>query len=310
MKGKRTIHQISLTNFLSYGPQGQTIELEPLNVLIGANSTGKSNFLEAFRFLHALPADLERHIRESGGIAELLWKGNEEAPQATLEVTLERTQKTTLIHKFSFTGKAGERFQISQEIISQSGQSGQSGKKQPLYEFPNGHGKARLLRHTAKKASNHAATVQVKPNYQHSVIGNFKSPVDYPDLTVLETLYSNLQFAGEWDVSRFGAARRSHRTDLLTETLLEDASNLGLVLFNFPSETKAAITHHLREVYEQLEEITFRIEGNSLQIRFKEKGLVQPIPLTRLSEGTLRYLCFVSDVAESNAAAADLPGSP
>jgi len=47
MKNKTLNRKINLQNFLSYGSQGEEIELQPLNVLIGTNGTGKSNFIEA-----------------------------------------------------------------------------------------------------------------------------------------------------------------------------------------------------------------------------------------------------------------------
>ena len=42
MQGKRLLRSIRLKNLLSYGSEGETLELEPLNVLIGANARGKS----------------------------------------------------------------------------------------------------------------------------------------------------------------------------------------------------------------------------------------------------------------------------
>ena len=47
MEGKRLIQKLRLQNFLSYSSQGEEIELQPLNVLIGANGSGKSNLIEA-----------------------------------------------------------------------------------------------------------------------------------------------------------------------------------------------------------------------------------------------------------------------
>ena len=58
MDGKRLIERIRLTNFLSFGPEGEEISLQPLNVLIGPNSSGKSNFVEAVELLEVLPQAL------------------------------------------------------------------------------------------------------------------------------------------------------------------------------------------------------------------------------------------------------------
>lgn len=41
------LERIELTNLLSFGPPAEELELGPLNVLIGPNGCGKSNFIDA-----------------------------------------------------------------------------------------------------------------------------------------------------------------------------------------------------------------------------------------------------------------------
>ncbi len=52
------IKSIKLTNLLSFGPDTEPLELGPLNVLIGANGSGKSNIIRAISLLQAAPTDL------------------------------------------------------------------------------------------------------------------------------------------------------------------------------------------------------------------------------------------------------------
>lgn len=75
MQGMRMLRSLRLTNLLSYGSNGASIDLEPLNVLIGPNASGKSNLIEAISLLAATPKDLLTPIREGGGVAEWIWKG-------------------------------------------------------------------------------------------------------------------------------------------------------------------------------------------------------------------------------------------
>ena len=51
--GPRFIRSVRLTNLLSFGAQSQTVELRSLNVLVGANGSGKTNFVEALGLLAA-----------------------------------------------------------------------------------------------------------------------------------------------------------------------------------------------------------------------------------------------------------------
>ena len=56
-----------------------TIDLGPLNLLIGANAAGKSTVLDALRFLHegAVARDFRTPVFTRGGIIHLAWKGDE-----------------------------------------------------------------------------------------------------------------------------------------------------------------------------------------------------------------------------------------
>ncbi|MCP4689714.1 MAG: AAA family ATPase, partial [Desulfobacterales bacterium] len=76
------INSVQLNNFLSFGPASKALELGPLNVLIGKNSCGKSNLIEAFAILRATPKNLLAPVRQGGGVREWLWKGADEPPTA------------------------------------------------------------------------------------------------------------------------------------------------------------------------------------------------------------------------------------
>ena len=55
------------------------LKLEPLNVLIGANGAGKSNFISFFRLLNAIVSEkLQEYIGRSGGATSLLYYGPQE----------------------------------------------------------------------------------------------------------------------------------------------------------------------------------------------------------------------------------------
>ena len=63
------------------------LSLEPLNVLIGPNASGKSNLIDALSILKAAPRDLPEPIRQGGGTSEWLWKGRDELVPATVDIT-------------------------------------------------------------------------------------------------------------------------------------------------------------------------------------------------------------------------------
>ena len=77
---------------------------------------------------------------------------------------------------------------------------------------------------------------------------------------------------------------------------MEDASNLALVLnemMNRPG-LKGRLLEHMRDFYPFIEDINTTIIGGTVQIFFHEKGLREAIPATRLSDGSLQYLCLLA----------------
>src|SRR5271168_1315357 len=74
-----TLKSIHPVNLLSFCPDTEPIEVRPLNIMIGSNGSGKSNFIEAIRLLHFLPdKDPWSSVLAMGGVGEWIWKGRKE----------------------------------------------------------------------------------------------------------------------------------------------------------------------------------------------------------------------------------------
>jgi predicted ATPase len=75
----------------------------------------------------------------------------------------------------------------------------------------------------------------------------------------------------------------------------EDFSNLGLFLnrlkTHYPA-AKRAILAGLRTLYDGITDFEVAVQDRTLQVFFTEGDFV--IPATRLSDGTLRYLCLLA----------------
>jgi predicted ATPase len=68
------IRRIGIRNYRSL----RKVDLEPglVNVFVGPNAAGKSNFLEVMRFLaHVAGQGLSKAVGDRGGFAEIFWKG-------------------------------------------------------------------------------------------------------------------------------------------------------------------------------------------------------------------------------------------
>ena len=66
------ITELEIEGFKSFGSPAETTELGPLNFVVGANASGKTNLLSALRFLqNAVTHDVSYAVSEMGGNAEV-----------------------------------------------------------------------------------------------------------------------------------------------------------------------------------------------------------------------------------------------
>ena len=129
-----------------------------------------------------------------------------------------------------------------------------------------------------------------------SILAQRRDPDSYPELTYLAEKFERIRFYRDWSFKRDKPPRLSAAVDSVQNYLLEDASNLGLVLSdlkNRPPERRQLLDR-LRDFYPMIEDIIPTLIGGMMQIFFHEKGLSHPVPATRLSDGSLRYLCLLA----------------
>jgi predicted ATPase len=66
----------------------EKLPLRPINLLIGANGSGKSNFIEVFSFLHAIrEGQLQNYVRAGGNAEQLLHFGSKTTKQMYLHIS-------------------------------------------------------------------------------------------------------------------------------------------------------------------------------------------------------------------------------
>jgi predicted ATPase len=291
----RLLLQICLRNFLSFGPQTSPLDLKNLNVLIGANGSGKSNLIEALALLRAAPvppqttsnSDMRGVLRRGGGAQEWIWKG-ENGHAASLELLVENPKgKQPLWHVLSFRGdEQGFRF-YDERIENEQGYDGQS-DAYFYYRFQDGH----PVVNTAKDRRRKLARETV--NMELSILAQRRDPELYPEITYLAETYEKFRIYREWAFGRNTVFREPQKADMRNDRLEEDFSNLGLFLSRLRKMPKVrkAILDGLKDLYDGITDCETFVEGGSVQVFFSEGDF--SIPATRLSDGTLRYLCLLA----------------
>lgn len=284
------IREIRLRNLLSFGPDTEPLELKPLNVLIGPNGSGKSNLLEAISILQAAPKDLSAPIKEGGGVHDWLWKG-ERNPTASIEVILEnRTQpESPLRHSLSFTENS-QRFEVMEERI-ETKDSPPNGME-PDFFYKSNRGLHVLSERKVEGGSEERALKKGAINAQESVLSQVKDPDRYPILSYLEEVYEGIRLYREWSFGRYSSPRKPQKADLPSHYLSESCDNLAHVLNSLRPKGKSELLERLSTLYSGIDDFNVQFPTGWVQL-FLEEGDFS-IPATRLSDGTLRYLCLLA----------------
>ena len=296
------LKSIQLTNFLSYGKDAEPIELGPLNVLIGPNGSGKSNLIEALEILKAAPSDLRQPIRDGGGIRDWLWKGGSGSalPTATINAVLHNDMpkaKMPLRYLLSFTGDKQGLFRIADERIENE-KPNKAEMKDPFFFYRYQDGNPVLgVRELEGQQAGEPALRRLKPeqmDHAASILSQFKDPDQYPELAYVSNGFSAIGIYREWGFGRYTVARTPQKADLPNDCLMADASNLGMVLNRLRRmpEIKERLLEGLNVLYDGITDYDVSVEGGAVQVFFQEGRCT--IPGTRLSDGTLRYLCLLA----------------
>lgn len=284
------IQRIKLKNILSFGPDAQELELKPLNVLIGPNGSGKSNFIEAIGLLQAAPMDLQKPIREGGGVDNWVWKGEPRETFAEMEVVMPHGANRALRYRLTFY-EENQWFRLHSESLCRVADDADP---DPIPYFHAGADSVHLLFDDSRQATGRS-TIKVKPsNSNQSVFANIKGPT-YPELTRTGDQFRRIGFFREWAFGRRVQLRSAQKADLPNDFLMEDGSNLGLVLNklkrDYPKD-KDRLLAGLHQLYQNIVDCDVSIESGTVQVFLREGDIT--LPATRLSDGTLRYLCLLA----------------
>ena len=287
------MHSIKLENILSFGPDAQELELKPLNVLIGPNGSGKSNLIEVIGLLSAAPSDVTAPIREGGGDKNWIWRGEPKAAAARMAIVVGprkkgRRTRYSLGFRPNFFGAPRLEEEIgaveqAEHVDDGSGHvlTRRSGKVTLSYRDESGERSQREL-----------PPADIK--HDQSILSQLKDPLHYPELTLLGVTLTTIHFYREWSFGRNTPPRLPQKADLPNRLLREDGTNLGMVLNRLRGDpmAKSRFLVALRKLYHGVEDFDVHIEAGSVQVFLQEGNIT--IPATRLSDGTLRYLCLLA----------------
>jgi predicted ATPase len=135
---------------------------------------------------------------------------------------------------------------------------------------------------------------------ERSILAQRRDPDQYPEITYLAEILPRIRLYREWSFGRYTTPRLPQKSDLPNFVLAPDASNLGLVLNRLRRDpsVKAQVLKALQELYDGIDDYDIQIEGSTVQVFLHEGRFT--VPATRLSDGTLRYLCLLAILCHPN----------
>lgn len=288
------IRTIKLANLLSFGQNETEFELRPLNILIGPNGSGKSNFLEVMRLLQAAPRDFSKPFKGTvgGGVEQWIWKGGaHRINEAVLAITIDGVANNPVHHRISFTENS-RRLHITGESIMDGQDSNAGPGNLPFYLLENGHPRIALRDGEGKLIHRDLHLPDINP--EQSILSQRKDPDLYPELYSLSEYYDRFRIYTDWSFGRSSAQRIPQAADGRTDFLSEYADNLGLILnaLRRAPAAKRRILEALEHLIEGIEDFEISTESNTVQVFIQEGSKV--FPSTRLSDGTMRFLCLLA----------------
>ena len=202
-----------------------------------------------------------------------------------------------LRHRLKFT-VVGQRAELVDEAIENEHAS-RSGDREPYfyYRYQSGHPVLNVKTDGPPGADRARRTLKREDlALDQSVVSQRKDPDQYPEVTYLGSEYAKIKLFREWNLGRNTQPRRPQPTDLPAEFLREDAANIALVLNDLEhrSNLRASIVEQLKDADDSIVDFSAKVLGGTIQLFLHYSGLRSPVPATRLSDGTVRYLCLLA----------------
>jgi predicted ATPase len=257
LKGFRSIRELDL-------------ELLPLNILIGSNGAGKSNFISFFKFMNKLlEKELQLHVRtQLNGADRTLFFGRK------------TTDKIRLDLHFSPNGYRAELVPTTDDTLVFS-------KEYVLfYGDEIGYRGGTQMHALATAGALESALPQAGTlRAAHHVAGYLQDWQVY-------------HFHDTSDTAKVKAAYSIHAND----RLMAQGDNLAAFLYGIrETEAFTRIVRTIQRVAPYFQNFIFQPEANDLiRLRWKHKGSDDYFDATMLSDGTLRFICLATLLLQPN----------
>lgn len=249
-----------------------TLEIRPLNVLIGANGAGKSNLIAFFKLMNELMGGrLQQYVAATGRATANLHFGPKKTPQLEAELEFDvdngtNTYRMGLSHGMGLSHAAGDSLIFAEETISFQ----QTGYTTPKVVLLGSGQEETRIRDKLEEGDVTAKNLTYLLN--DCRVYHFHDTS--PSVRVLQYCYVGDKY---W--------------------LMPDAANLAPILYDLKSSGQAAygrIVATVRQVAPFFEDFVLEPDSRDIILNWRHRGSDLVLGPHQLSDGTLRAICLIS----------------
>ena len=301
------INSLHIENILSF--KDAKLDLQPLNVLIGPNGSGKSNLVDVVAMLQALPIDLPGYFRRSGSIGDWVWNAERHSgttfsiPKVTAVLDNYGSPETPLEYELELAVQnSREAYHVIAERLETPIEAPDGKRAFSFFKMQNSHGS---IASQSSPFLSDAVCTELSPENigrGRSVLSEIRDPVNYPTLTLTARRLTSIRIYREWLVGPNNPARRSQPTDGPVDFLEEDFSNLALVVNDLRERQGLGSTmdEYLERFYESYQSLHTPVHDSRIRLAVREAGITTPLPASRLSDGTIRFIALLAILCHPN----------
>jgi predicted ATPase len=262
-----TLDRIEIEGFKSI--RELRLDLRPLNVLIGANGAGKSNFISVFGLLrHIVEERLQLYVAQAGGADSILHFGRKQTPELKL-----RFSAGDMGYGAKLVPSATEALFLAEESYRHTVSGGIHGQT----NFSGGFSESELVREAFRDPNAH----QILERLQSWRVYHFHDTSTSAKVKLTGDIGDN-------------------------EALRSDASNLAALLFLLRTkhpENYRRLVSTIRLVAPFFGDFRLRpspFNEQKIQLEWSERNSDAYFNAHALSDGTLRFICLATLLLQPN----------
>ena len=296
------IKSLHLKNILSF--REATLELRPLNVLIGPNGSGKSNLIDVVALLRSAPDDVAGFLRSTGPTGNWVWQGAEQRTAAfpTVQVGAELRLPDPVRYDLRVLTQDDRVHSLSENLNHIEPDTGRADPQRPVFQSANGKGTVWRTRAGGIVPTRDDESETIDLEAGKSVLSAERHPMSYPVLTATAQRLGAVKIYRSWYVGRDSAVRQPQPTGGQDDFLEEKFSNLARVVNKLKEQRlNPSMDEYLQRFYEDYESLHVRVyDDSTIQLAVNEKGQSGSLPVTRLSDGTIRFIALLAILCDPN----------